>query len=444
MSYPRLGALLAGFCFTFFTIPAMADSHARIVRLSYVEGDVQMDRNVGQGYEKAIINVPITEGTKLRTRLDGLAEVEFEDGSTLRITPDSQIEFSQLSLKDSGSRVSLVSVKHGTAYVNFAGTSGEDFSLTFASQSVPLTQAARLRLDVGKTSARLAVFSGAVQAEGPAGKVDVAKKQSVTFDLTDPNDFTLAKNVKGEPYDSWDKQQDQYHDRYLKAQSYNPSPYGYGVSDLNYYGSFIMAPGIGSCWQPYFMSTAWDPFMNGAWLWSGAGYSWVSSYPWGWLPYTYGSWNYFSGGWCWNPGSNWMGYNGFPVVVNPPVGFHPPKPPIKPAHTIVAVNRGPSAVLARSSGDLVIARGSAGLGIPRGSVSNLNRLSVRVQEKGFVSQSPRMEFSSPAFSGANHGVAAHSGPAGEAYHSASVGMSNASSAGSMHSSGSSAAAGAHK
>jgi len=31
------------------TVPAFADSQARVVRLSLVQGDVQVDRNTGQG-----------------------------------------------------------------------------------------------------------------------------------------------------------------------------------------------------------------------------------------------------------------------------------------------------------------------------------------------------------------------------------------------------------
>src|SRR5438132_11490173 len=92
-----LGALACGL----LTMPALADSQARIVRLSDVEGTVQINRNTGQGYEKAFLNIPITEGTKLWAKDDGRAEVEFEDGSVGRITPDTKIEFSQLQIRDS-------------------------------------------------------------------------------------------------------------------------------------------------------------------------------------------------------------------------------------------------------------------------------------------------------------------------------------------------------
>src|SRR6266851_3544056 len=103
MSKRKLGIALfalAAVTGLLLAVPSFADSQVRIVRLSDVEATVQIDRNTGQGYEKAFLNSPITEGTKLRTDKDARAEVEFEDGSTLRITPSTVVEFPVLSLRD--------------------------------------------------------------------------------------------------------------------------------------------------------------------------------------------------------------------------------------------------------------------------------------------------------------------------------------------------------
>src|SRR3954470_12182826 len=85
---------------------AKADSHVRIVRLSYINGQVQVDRGQGAGYEQALPNMPIVEGLKMATAADGVAELEFEDGSTFRITPETEIEVRQLALEDSGATLS--------------------------------------------------------------------------------------------------------------------------------------------------------------------------------------------------------------------------------------------------------------------------------------------------------------------------------------------------
>jgi uncharacterized protein DUF6600/FecR-like protein len=367
------------------SIPAFADSQARVVRLSEVQGEVKIDRNLGQGYEKAFLNLPITQGVKLQTKTDGRAEVEFEDGSTLRITPDTVIEFPQLSLRDSGAKVSAVQLQEGTAYVNFAGAKDDEFTLAFAHEKLALTHAAQLRIEMADVTASLAVFKGDVQVGGDSGTVAVSKGHTASFDLTDGDHSTLAKDLEPDPFDAWDKQQDQYHQQYASNSSGSYSPYAYGTSDLNYYGSFFDVPGYGMMWQPFFAGAGWDPFMNGAWAFApGFGYGWVSGYPWGWTPYHYGTWAYLpTYGWAWQPGGTWVGWS-TPRISHPPSNFLMPQPPSVGKGTVV-VNRGPVPTpLGRSFNRMEISENSAGLGIPRGGLKNLNQLSSAVQRNGFA------------------------------------------------------------
>lgn len=368
-----------------FTVPAVADSQIRMVRLSEVQGDVQVDRNIGQGYERAFLNLPMTQGVKLRTRNDGRAEVEFEDGSTMRITPNTVIEFPQLSLRDSGVKVSTVHLQEGTAYLNFSGAKDDEFAMTFAHEKVALAQSAHLRVEMDDTTGTLAVFSGDVQVAGDSGTVAVSKNHTATFDLTDDDRHTLAKDLEPDPFDAWDKEQNQYHQQYASNGSSNYSPYAYGTSDLNYYGSFSNYPGYGNVWQPYFAGAGWDPFMNGSWAYApGFGYGWVSAYPWGWTPYHSGNWVYLpNGAWGWQPGGTYTGWNA-PRIINSPTHYTLPQPPTSGQGTVV-VNRGPLPIQSgRSFNKMEITKNSAGLGIPRGGVKNLSQLSSAVQQQGFA------------------------------------------------------------
>jgi hypothetical protein len=392
MSKVNIKLLIAAAAATFLltvpvlTLPAFADSQARVVRLSEVQGDVQVDRNAGQGLEKAFLNLPITQGVKLQTGKNGRAEVEFEDGSTLRVTPETVITFPQLSLRDSGAKVSTVHLQEGSAYVNFAGSKDDEFTLTFAHEKLALAHSAHLRLEMGDVDATLAVFNGEVQVQGDAGTVAVSKNHTAQFDLTDDDHYELAKSVEPDPFDAWDKEQNQYHQQYASNSYSSYSPYAYGTNDLNYYGSFSNVPGYGNVWQPYFAGAGWDPFMNGAWAFTpGFGYGWVSGYPWGWTPYHYGSWVYLpTSGWGWLPGGTWTGFS-TPRIVRAPANFLPPQPPSNLSHGTVVVNRGPVPVqLGRSVNRMEIAKNSAGLGIPRGGVKNLSELSSTVQQQGFA------------------------------------------------------------
>jgi hypothetical protein len=195
----------------------------------------------------------------------------------------------------------------------------------------------------------------------------------------------LAKNLEPDPFDAWDKEQNQYHEVYASNSSSSNSPYAYGTSDLNYYGSFSNYPGYGSVWQPYFAGAGWDPFMNGAWAFApGFGYGWVSAYPWGWTPYHSGNWVYLpTGAWGWQPGGSFIGWNA-PRIINSPTHYALPQPPSSGQGTVI-VNRGPAPIeLGRSFNKMQITKNSAGLGIPRGGVKNLSQLSGTVQQQGFA------------------------------------------------------------
>jgi hypothetical protein len=412
-------------------IPSLADSQARVVRLSDVQGSVQIDRNTGQGFERAFLNLPLTQGIKIRTQEQGQAGLEFEDGSTVRLVPDTTIELPQLLLRDSGVKLSTVHLQEGTAYVDFFGTKDNILELTFAREKVTLTQPVHLRIVMADVDASVAVFKGEASIMGPKGTVEVTKNHTASFDLLDDH-YALANNIDDYPYDSWDKQQARYQQQYSNNSSYsNYSPYAYGGDDLNYYGSFFSLPGYGTFWQPYFIGAGWDPFMNGAWaFYPGFGYGWVSAYPWGWTPYHCGSWMFLPMyGWVWQPGGAWMGWNTVPVILTSPAGFVPPRPPIFPGRRIFAVNRGPVPV--QTGNRLELASNSAGLGIPRGSIRNLGQLSQRVEQHGFVTARVH---SAPAGSGWWHSGTA---PVSHMGRSMGHGFSSISSGSSMggHSSG---------
>jgi hypothetical protein len=354
--------------------PAFADSQARIVRLSDIEGDVQIDRRDGDGAQQALLNMPVVEGMRLWTGDDGRAEVEFEDGSTLRLVPNSTVTFSRLYLRDNGGRVTNVELGEGTAYFNIDLGKRDDFTIDFGRRTLSLERSARFRVNVDRSEARIAVTQGGVELSASSGVVEVKKNHSATLDLQDTERNEIASAYADEPYDTWDQQQDSYHSKNFRNSQYDvSSPYGYGFSDLNYYGNYVNCAGYGSLWQPYGAGSGWDPFMNGAWMYyPNAGYTWVSAYPWGWLPFRYGSWMYAPscGGWGWQPGY-WTTWYVIPQVIQQPPQWRKPRPPVTGRETVVVtggtavrgpvnpVRGGPVTAIGRQEGE-------AGLGVRRG------------------------------------------------------------------------------
>jgi FecR protein len=398
-----LFVLTAAAC-TLLALPAMADSHARIVRLSDVQGSVQINKNSGLGFENAFLNMPITQGVQLRTGANGRAEIEFEDGSSMRLAPDTSIEFNRLGADDSGKRSSEVDLAAGMAYVNWMGK--DDFALSFAHEKIALDRAAHFRVDASPSSPKVAVFKGDVDIEGPSGKLTVEKKKTAVFDAANDDKSSVENKVAEAPLDQWDRESVSYHDQYAKN---NQTPLGYGASDLGYYGAYTNVPGYGMMWQPYFAGVGWDPFMNGAWGWyPGYGYMFASAYPWGWMPYYYGNWAFAPGyGWGWQPGgfNTWHPIPHFTASAATHVSLVVPTGEGK---TVFVGKGGATSTL--SPFQSTVKAGSAGMGIARGSLTDMKGLNHQVEKSGFarVESAPQFAASSPSRSAGFGSASGHS------------------------------------
>lgn len=383
------------------------DSHVRIVRLSDAKGHLGLDRQTGNGFEQTMQNMPIVQGERLQTG-DGYAEVEFEDNSTLRLAPNSRVDFPLLVLRSSGAKASTMKVGSGTVYVSTESTKGNEFQLMTGDAKLMVAPSTHLRLEVNESRTVVSVFNGSVEVQRGAETTVVEKKQSLTLS---GDQTTVAKKIEGQPFDAWDKESIDYHQRYSAANTFAGGGNAYGLSDLNYYGSFINGGAFGSFWQPYLVGADWSPYGNGVWaFYPGAGYSWVSPYPWGWLPYHSGTWSFFPGyGWGWQPGGAWNGLNNTVGLGTVPAGtslaaagntltkggVHVPlRPAVAPPAPAAGAAR-PSLVLSNAKpmvfskedrpGNFVFQKDSAGLGVPRGSLGNLNKVSNEVGRRGFAS-----------------------------------------------------------
>ena len=362
----------------------------RIVRLSQASGKVELDRNTSLGFEAAFNNLPVTQGARLKTN-EGSAEVEFEDGSTLRLIPDTQVNFTQLGRSASGFTLSTINVLRGTVYVSLNKTKGNLFSLTSGDGMIKPRPGAHLRLEARDPESRLSVIGGTAEFINTAGSREVGKAKSLIFNTATHAPADLVAGVEDEPFDSWDEEQTEYQKRYSRGNALAGSGSAYGLADLNYYGYFSNVDGCGNLWRPYFASAAWDPYASGLWAWYPiGGYSWVSPYPWGWAPFHYGSWLQCGGGWGWQPGGRWYGLGTIrgPQRILGPHPVHPfptrPRPtPGKPL-SIIAVNEKPLTFshVDRATQSFAFRNDSAGLGIPRGEFDKLSKFSATAVKTG--------------------------------------------------------------
>jgi hypothetical protein len=77
---------------------------------------------------------------------------------------------------------------------------------------------------------------------------------------------------------------------------------------LDRYGDWRETSDYGYVWQPREAESSrnWRPYTNGRWVYSDAGWTWVSEEPFGWATYHYGRWTRLRNvGWVWVPGDEW-------------------------------------------------------------------------------------------------------------------------------------------
>ena len=71
-------------------------------------------------------------------------------------------------------------------------------------------------------------------------------------------------------------------------------------------GAWVNVGSYGRCWRPSRVDVGWQPYTDGQWVYTDAGWYWDSDEPFAWACYHYGSWvDDPAYGWVWIPGVEW-------------------------------------------------------------------------------------------------------------------------------------------
>ena len=305
---------------------AVADtSHARIVRLSLVQGDVRFAEEYHKDaltddkatWEVAPLNLPIRQGNALATDNSGRAEVEFENGAMAFLSANTLIEFYDLSLSD-GAHITRLILRQGSAIFYVHPANGDYFSVTGGDFSVEANGRTTFRIDNFDDGSAVKVEQGHVAVLRNKESKPLEKGQSYAIDVNGGGTPVIARGGNDDDFDKWVSGRinsvataTAYSSQYVNSPNYSA-----GFADLYNYGSFYNVPGYGFGWQPFGMGVGWCPFDYGNWYFNSAfGWNFIGSAPWGWLPYHYGGWVFSPAmGWVWIPSG--LGFGG-PVYYRP-------------------------------------------------------------------------------------------------------------------------------
>ncbi len=293
---------------------AQSNPPTRVVRLSFVEGNVTMQRPGVQNWAIVPANTPLQQGFKISTGENSFAEIQLENGSAIRLGERSLIDLTELAFDASGGEINRVDLRQGYATFHPLPSHSEN-SLRVETPRDVLTAHgdAEFRVDLDQSLERVEIFNGSVEEASNLGSSTLEKDSVLVIEPGAANPTIVTQGIKQDDWDQWVAEREFRTE--MAANSPAPGEYSddpdeaaYGWSDLAQNGVWTEIPGEGAGWSPT-VSAGWSPYSSGQWCWyPGWGFTWIGSEPWGWLPYHYGGWEFVPGkGWVWFPGSlkNW-------------------------------------------------------------------------------------------------------------------------------------------
>jgi len=267
----------------------------------------------------ATVNTPIEEGFSVATGKKSFAEVQFENGSSVRLGELSSVDFTELALSAQGDHVNHLTLEEGYATVRVIPEHHDEYLLNASGVSVTPQGKTEFRTDVNENRLRVEVFGGEVQATDSNQTEKLGKNHALTLDLNSGGPFEVSDKIQPDAWDKWADARDQQSTLANNDAAFVPRSPMFGWDDLDAYGDWGYFPGFGYGWAPY-QAAGWSPYAAGNWSWyPGLGYTWISGEPWGWLPFHFDpamGWFWMAdsfGEWSpalvnWYAGDGWIGW----------------------------------------------------------------------------------------------------------------------------------------
>jgi hypothetical protein len=276
-------------------------------RMSYVNGDVYIQRAEDLGYEEGVVNLALIQGDKIGTR-EGRTEIHLGDSNYIRMDRNTQIEFVRMPNREDD--VTGIHILSGSLFlrVNFI-SNDKFFEVHSPDASFYIMEEGLYYLSVMQNNqTEIRVFEGRAEAAGEEGSLLVEAEEMVTVSngrfISGPSYFYASMDSG---FYEWNRSRDAFHSRYVGGTRYLPSELNEYEAELDYYGQWRYHNSYGYVWIPSGISLSWRPYLNGRWVWYPIiGWTWVSYEPWGWCVSHYGRWHWsIRFGWYWIPTRRW-------------------------------------------------------------------------------------------------------------------------------------------
>jgi hypothetical protein len=294
----------------------------RYAYLSFLEGELSVQRAAEPEPEPGSLNMPVLPGDRIWTHGDSRAEVRLNGASRLRLDKSTKVDFVDLDSE------TIVRLWNGASILKLTENEGP-VRIDSPAGSIRPTMPGTYRVDVEEGSrVTLSVTHGAAELASTLGAVVVESGETSHVTSGEAPDAARSFNTAVlDEFDLWSDRRDQMATSVrnvgVRSVPYEVESYS---SELSSYGDWTVDASYGSVWYPR-VGAGWAPYQDGRWCYTRFGYTWASYEPWGWAPYHYGRWGYNPRGWYWIPGSvwspAWVSFAVGPYWVGwSPLGFH--------------------------------------------------------------------------------------------------------------------------
>ena len=276
------------------------------IRLSYLEGDVQINSESTRDWVIASPNMPLYDGNRLWVPDNGKAEIQFRNGTAVRLKENTSADILTYD-RD----ILQLYVNVGGIYVNHRDDRDNILQVNTPVATVRAYNEAIFKIDVLQNNyTYISVYRGTVYADYRDGRNTITEGTMLLIKgyfreeptpLSSPDSWTR-----------WNMERDRRLYNRHNSSRYLPPELGSYSYDFDTHGKWVYVRDYGYCWTPTVtISAGWAPYRHGRWTWIRGDYVWISYEPWGWVPYHYGRWSFsVSIGWFWVPPSRGAVYWG--------------------------------------------------------------------------------------------------------------------------------------
>jgi hypothetical protein len=267
-----------------------------LVRLSLIDGGVQVLVKDTTDWTDATINLPFSEGDRLWVPDDGKAELQIAGGVYVR--GDGNTALDLLTINQESAQFYL---DQGHIYVNNRRGGIKTVQIDTPLSSLRSYDNSIMMIDVSEDGlTEVSVLKGYVYAESRAGATRVSAGN--TLAIRGESSAEVAPIGSPDVWERWNADRDRQLTAWGESSRYLPDELHEYSSDFDQNGRWDYVGDYGYVWVPTMIPAGWAPYSYGSWVWIRGNYVWIDYDPWGWAPCHYGRWVFIGGfGWGWVP-----------------------------------------------------------------------------------------------------------------------------------------------